>query len=403
MASCIACRSNDIVPLLNFGKHALCNRYLGKPADSEDSFPFALSQCAACALIQFANPIPPSELKAPYDWISYNEQEGHLDDLVQKVLALPGVTDSSSVGAISYKDDTTLARLQKAGLAGWRLDLREDLNVSDPLSGLETIQNALTPQTADTVALHRQQVDVLIVRHILEHAHDPRSFADSLNRLIKPGGYLVFEVPDCAPALTRKDYSMPWEEHISYFTPFTFQNTLRLLGFSIVDYKCYLYSNENSLIAICRPGHEDLTIDQNSLKVERGVAEKYSAAFSAYQSSVRAELENFRSKEGKIAIFGAGHLSCFWINALAVGNLIEFVVDDHPKKKGMFMPGSHLPIKGSDSLINEGIKLCLLSLSPESEAKVVQKNIHFTQNGGHFRTIFPGKSNSVTNHGNVSA
>jgi hypothetical protein len=251
--SCHACNSKCITNLLDCGDQVLCNRYVQAPQEIEARFPFALGQCGVCGLVQISQPVAAAELKARFDWIRYNEQEGHLDDLVETICGLPGVTTVSSVGALSFKDDTTVERFRKRGFANtWRLAMEEDLGITDSAAGLETIQARLSPACAEAIARRRGLCDVLIVRHILEHAHALRAFASALKKLVKPDGYLVFEVPDCHPALARKDYCMPWEEHILYFTPATFLGTLRLLGFSVVHYHAYIYSNENSLIAIVR-------------------------------------------------------------------------------------------------------------------------------------------------------
>src|SRR5438445_7491972 len=202
MPRCNLCQSTGVQTLLDFGPQALSNRYLTSPKDQEALFPFVLGQCVDCGLIQIPNPIPPAELKPRFDWITYNEQEGHLDDLVEKVSRLPGVTTEAMIGAISFKDDTTLVRFQKRGFARtWRLDPKKDLGLADRSAGLESIQAELAAESAKRVAAQRGSTDVLIVRHILEHTHDPQRFLAALRALIKPGGYLVFEVPDCAPAL----------------------------------------------------------------------------------------------------------------------------------------------------------------------------------------------------------
>ena len=60
------------------------------------------------------------------------------------------------------------------------------------------------------------------------------------------------------------------------------------------------------------------------------------------------------------------------------------------------MPGSKLPIKKSSALINEDIKLCLMSLNPNVEKKVIKKNKSFLKKGGKFISIFPYyKSKSI--------
>jgi len=213
---------------------------------------------------------------------------------------------------------------------------------------------------------------------------------------VKPSGYLVFEVPDCAPALTRGDYTMPWEEHILYFTPELFAQTLTRLGFRVLEQKCYPYTNENSLIAIVKPDDEPDTADQKgavAAKMTR-LGRRYADGFGAYRNKAAQRLATARAEQGAAAIFGAGHLSCAWINFLQVAEQIEFVVDDHPKKSGMFMPGSKLAIRPSSDLLGKDIRLCLLTLNAESEAKVIQKNQAFLNKGGHFATMFPGRANS---------
>jgi len=57
------------------------------------------------------------------------------------------------------------------------------------------------------------------------------------------------------------------------------------------------------------------------------------------------------------------------------------------------MPGSRLAIQGSAALAT--IDLCLLSLNPESEQRVLAKNQDFIQRGGKFLSIFALSSKTV--------
>ena len=59
----------------------------------------------------------------------------------------------------------------------------------------------------------------------------------------------------------------------------------------------------------------------------------------------------------------------------------------------MLMPGSRVPIRGAAAL--KDIDICLLSLNPESEQKVVAKHQEFRESGGRFLSIFALSQNSV--------
>jgi hypothetical protein len=134
-------------------------------------------------------PMQPTMAKSQFDWLTYNEPEGHLDDLVARLRQLPGITTSSRIAGLTYKDDSTLARLAKLGYANtYRIDARADLGLQDPCAGLESIQVALDDATASRLVTKHGQADLLLVRHVLEHAHNPLAFLRTVSSLVKPMG-----------------------------------------------------------------------------------------------------------------------------------------------------------------------------------------------------------------------
>jgi SAM-dependent methyltransferase len=357
-----------------------------------------MAQCEECGLIQLVDGVPAEELMPPFDWISYNEPEGHLDDLVDIIVDLPGFKEGATVCGISFKDVSTLKRLEDRGASNsWLIEPESDLNIEDPRAGIETIQGKLTPDNAALIVAKHGQADIVIVRHVLEHAHDTARFMQAIKLLVAPNGHIVFEVPDCSRALETLDYSCPWEEHVLYFTQLTFEKCLLSGGFSPIRYECYPYPFENSLVGIVTTSESVYTPELNNTlsAKDRLNWQQYSGSLETRRTSLRKKLINVQTTQGKIALFGAGHLAAFYINILGLADLVEFVVDDNPNKKGLFMPGSRLPILGSGALVEKDIKLCLLSLSPESEEKVIQNNQGFIDQGGQFFSIFPSSERAL--------
>src|SRR5262249_21502300 len=220
IAACLLCRGDRLTPIIDVGPQPIANRFLASPNDAEESYPIALRQCDRCGMLQIEKPVPARALIPPYDWITYSEPEAHLDGLVDVLMTLPRLGPGALAGGVSFKDDTTLARLERKGLRRWRLDMAEDLEVERVHGGLgvETIQDRLTPDRASKIAARRGRADVLLVRHILEHTSVPLDFIEALKRLTTPNGYIVVEVPDCSRALDGCDYTTIWEEHTLYYT-----------------------------------------------------------------------------------------------------------------------------------------------------------------------------------------
>lgn len=395
------CRICGAVPLdewLDFGAQALTNRFLHSANEEEYTHPLAVGVCRQCATVQLRDRVPVEQMRPRFDWISYNEPEGHLDELAKVISQLPGLSTNSAISGLTYKDESTLRRLQSLGFqGGWLADMKSDLGVDHPFSGIESVQANLTPATANHLIEKHGRPDVLLFRHVLEHSHDIAQSLAFLKSVVAPDGYIVFEMPDARRALERLDYSTVWEEHLFYFTPQTLQYVLERAGFEVVFLESYFYTLENSLVAIVRPGasHNATPFDRTE---ELRRAQHFIHGFRDVRWRHQQLLRDLRDSVGRIAFLGAGHLSAAFICLYGLDNDIDLVVDDNPKKQGLFMPGSHLPILPSSALIERDVQLCLMGVRPEIEDAVCQKNRAFLDRGGRLLSIFPDSRYSLFAH-----
>jgi hypothetical protein len=396
---CLICSSPRLAPILDVGPQPIGNRFLRSQTQAEERYPVALRQCEACGLMQIEESVPASALVPPFDWITYDEPEGHLDTLAEILIGLPGVGPGSVAAGVSFKDDSTLARLERRGLHTWRLDIVADLGATgvSPGFGVETVQDRLTAASAERALRHRKPATIVLARHILEHSSTPFDFLEALKRLTVADGYVVVEVPDCSRAMDGCDYTMIWEEHVLYYTPDTFRQSFASAGLDIVRAEIYPYPFENSLVVIATPTGAAGRVEPAPTVVarERRRGTTLGESFAGYRERVRSRLREHRTSPGKIALFGAGHLAGTWLSLMGVAEDVDCIIDDNPHKRGLFMPGSRLPIVGSDALLDRGITLCLLGLNPISEDKVVARNAAFVERGGAFASIFPGSARAL--------
>jgi hypothetical protein len=121
----------------------------------------------------------------------------------------------------------------------------------------------------------------------------------------------------------------------------------------------------------------------------------YAAAFGPVTRSLRAYLERVKREQGPIALFGAGHLACAFINFHGLADLIDFVADDTPQKQGLFLPGARTPILPSAEMAARKVALCILALSISNEDKVIERNAAFSAAGGTFCSIFAASGRSI--------
>ena len=398
MNICNNCASDKIKALLNLGSQPISNRFLIDSSDPKPTYQLAVNQCFGCGLVQINNPVSVSEIVPRFGWITYNEPEAHLDQLVEKISSLEGLSKESTICGITFKDDSTLNRFQAKGFKNvWRIDKQSDLGIDNPKTSLETIQQYINPDAIASVVARRGLADVVIVRHILEHAHNARQFIAGIKKLVKPNGYIIFEVPDCAEAFEQCDYTTLWEEHTLYFTAQTFKNFFPCNGFNLVDFECYPNVFENSLVAITQlnEAKDNAIACGTLLNDETKRIKNFSDNFPKYLQEIQSFLSKCKNDKGKIAIFGAGHLACTFVSLFGLEKFIDFCVDDNPNKVGLYLAGTQLPIYRSKALIEENVKVCLLTLNPINEDKIISINSEFIDKGGLFLSIFPTSKRAV--------
>jgi len=396
---CLVCGHGEVPVGLDVGAHPVATCFTSS-IEEDTALPIhelRLAQCTNCATNQLETPVPYKSLVAPHDWIFSREPEDHLDDMVNMIVDATGLKPPAVVGAVTYKDDTTIHRFAERGYETWRLELDTDLDIEDHSASVETVQFKVRPGPMATVANRRGVADILIIRHVIEHSEDLGGFLLGMRELVKPGGFLIIELPDCSTSLKLRDYAMIWEEHSLYFTAETFSQVPQLGGFEIVREEVYPLPFENCLTFVCRRIEDisDAFVVAKEARKQMDLLANYAAdhqpATVALNDAFAAEV----AKGGKIALFGAGHLAAAFVNFHDLGDQISFVVDDTPQKQGLYLPGTGLPIVPSSRLVECGVTLCLLALSISTEPKIIENNAEFLATGGRFASILRSSQRSV--------
>ena len=396
MGLCKICKQGECKPLIDFGNQPVSHRFL-EAGEEDQTHPMTLGQCRRCGVAQLMDPMPAGVMNPKFDWIKFNEPENHLNDMVRLIQSLPGITKDSSILGISKHDKPLLRQLSQAGFS--RLDQiqeKTDLGLPRNNASEALIQSHLNSGTADSILARRGPYEIVVARRLLEHAFNVSEFLGILKSLLAPEGFLVLEVPDCESAFEKVDISSLWEEHISYFTEASLERSLQLNHLERFEKRVFPYLGENALVFISKDSKQESkpSYSQPS-KIELKRVYSFVESIEKLRKELEEVFENYVSKGGKIAILGAGHRSCTFLNLLRIGKLLEFVVDDDPNKHSLHMPGCCLPIRKSHSLVDEGISLCLLGINPQSEDRFASEQREFRQLGGRFLSISPDSSHAI--------
>lgn len=348
--------------------------------------PLAMTACPCCELVQLSR-FPPGEVVRPrVPWLRYTEPEAHLDDLAER-LRIRG----TAIGLGPF-DRPLLDRLAKYGadvdVVRW-----PDMEPRRPDGGfpyLETYQSYLCDSPLGAVARERGKADLVALRYLLEHSHDPLASLRAMRQLLRDGGRVIVEVPDSSKFLHRRDYSFIWEEHICYFAESTLRRLAARAGYDVVDFYRYEGPMEDALVAVLQPSPNavnEFAPQPHAVAVFDG----YRDAFASVRGDYQQKLAAYAASGSRVAMFGIGHQAIMFMNALGLQSRISMLVDDDPAKQGYFAPGSTTPIVGSAQLdADPSVDVCLLAVGPRAVQAIRGKLTAFARRGGRTFSIFSG-------------
>jgi hypothetical protein len=97
-----------------------------------------------------------------------------------------------------------------------------------------------------------------------------------------------------------------------------------------------------------------------------------------------ALLTGLKAKGKRIAAYGAAAKGTTLINYMGIGrDLIDFVVDRNTFKHGLYMPGYHIPIAGTEKLLEEKPDYVLI-LAWNFTGEILEQQEAYKKMGGKF-------------------
>jgi len=392
MDSCHLCGEFKLLPLINFGKHPIAHRFLDDPSQEEYLHDVIVLFCENCGLTQLGNPIPPEKLYSKYNWLSSWKWNPHIPLLLKLIDRLHGdINKNSKIIEVGSNDGSFLEELRNQGyknLLG--VEPAQDAWNASCEKGIETIGSYFTLKKAKEIVETRGKCNLFVSRQMLEHVTDLIDFQKAVSIMLKPGGYVLMEVPNFNLGLNAPDYSAIWEEHVNYFIPQTLNRFLMNTGIKPIHSETVTFSGE-ALIVLGKYSGESISIadEKGILKTLRSNSLKFRDRWPKFKDALIDYLHKHRRKGEKVALYGAGCRANSLINFADLSAHVEFVVDDQTEKQNKYMPGSHLPILPSSALIEESINLCLLAVNAENEENVIAKHPIYQNNGGRFVSVHP--------------
>lgn len=245
--------------------------------------------------------------------------------------------------------------------------------------GIPTIQGLFTPDSARQLPGPFQCTDVVMLSYTFDHLPQPREFIAAARSILNPAtGLLVVEIHDLQKIFERQEYCLFEHEHTIYLTTATVSALCaREEGMTVIDFDLVPTADRraNSLIFVATPNGSQHA--QKFPAASPALAAEFNE-FSFYEKQAQliqrgiANLDAFVTRvtdSGKtIAGYGAGGRGVMTLAAMKTAAKLSYLVDKKPKRDGLVVPKSGIPLVGLPRLKEEPVdKILVFSFGYQQE------------------------------------
>ena len=393
---CRFCNSGKLIKVIDLGLMPLAGGFIKKKTDfkKEKKYPLDLFFCKNCYLLQTGISINPDILFKEYFYFSSSIKTlvDHFNKTAQKISN--DLREGSSIVEIGCNDGEFIKALQKSKFKACGVD--PATNIVKPLikKGMPIINSYFNQSVAKKISKKYGKADAIYSFHSLAHIPDMHEVVKGIKILLKPEGYLAFEVHYLGNLLEGLQYDMIYHEHLHYYSLITLKKFFGQYNMEIYDIErnnlrsgSITYFVQDINTGKKKMSRRVKSLEKNELKEKLNTPIPYLKFYKKIKNTKKdlLHLLNKLNKDNKtITGYGASGRGTVILNYCGLdAKLLKFVVDDAPAKHGCFMPGTHNPIFSSQELVNQNSDYSVVFAWPFIE-EVKKRNKTFMKNGGKF-------------------
>jgi len=266
--------------------------------------------------------------------------------------------------------------------------------------GIESITEFFGTSLAENLVAKNIKADLLLGNNVLAHVPDVVDFVRGLKMVLKHNGVITMEFPHLFQLVANNQFDTIYHEHFSYFSFYTVEKIFRSQGLELFDVE--ELNTHGGSIRIFGKHIEDKSkcvTDRVKLLQQKELAAgitdiNYYEGFQQKAFAIKLDLLHFLYKQKrenkKVAAYGAAAKGNTLLNYCGIkSDMIDYVVDANPSKRGKFLPASHIPVVNEEYLINDKPDFVLI-LPWNLKDEITKQLSYIKEWGGKFIVPIPG-------------
>jgi SAM-dependent methyltransferase len=402
-AGCRFCAAPLRHTFVDLGMSPLCESYV--PAERvgamEPFYPLHARVCGRCLLVQVEEFVAPEEIFGEYAYFSsYSDSwVEHARRFVDATVSRFGIGPNSLVVELASNDGYLLRHVVSRGIPALGIEPAANVAEAARERGIETIVRFFGRELAAELTGDGRRADLLVANNVMAHVPDLNDFVGGIAIVLAPDGVATIEVPHLQRLIEGNQFDTIYHEHFSYFSFLSARAVLAAHGLAVFDVE-ELSSHGGSLRLYAQPcvtGVHRVSKRVGELaECERVLGYDTVDAYTSFSARVietKWRLLEFliaaRRAGERVAGYGAPGKGNTLLNYCGIRtDLLEFTVDRNPYKQGMFLPGTHIPIRHPEALEQERPDYILI-LPWNLKREIVAQLAHAREWGARFVVPIP--------------
>ncbi len=386
---------------VDLGISPLSNSFLKDMNVKENKYPLKVFVCENCFLVQLPEFETPKNIFSNYAYFSSYSKIWlkHVESYVNMISEKNGLDKNSLVVELASNDGYLLQFFKKKGIPVKGIEPAANIAKVAEDKGIETVVDFFGEKLALECSKKEMKADLIIGNNVLAHVPNINDFVKGMSILLKIDGTINMEFPHLLQLIKHNQFDTIYHEHFSYLSLNTVKKIFESYNLTIYDVEAISTHGGSLRIYAKHKNNINIEIKNSVNKIleeekEFGLLNisfylEFTKRIKLIKKEIAYFFHNAKQKKKKVVCYGAAAKGNTLLNFCEIGKeYVEYVVDNNPHKQGLYLPGSHIPIKNPNEI--KKTKPDFIFILPWNIKDEIMEDISFIREwGGKFVIPIP--------------